>query len=128
MTQHTILASFLIEADTHEEAAAKAQAFIDYGMEVINDDDAIAAAGAETPDATTVYVAAYDVHNSGSGVDVFRSRDAAIESILSCIEDQDLEGEDMTREQARASLTEDGYLNLQRREDYYRVTTETVRA
>jgi hypothetical protein len=126
MTQHAILASFLVEADTPEEAAEKAQAFIEYGLEVSNDDGAIVAAGAETADATTVWVAFWDVGNCGSGVDVWRSQNEAVASVLDSIEDEDLERAGMTRDEAWAHLMQDGWLHLEWREDYYSVRAKTI--
>ena len=50
MPQFTIPASFLIEADSREQAVEAAQSLIDYGLEVSNDDGAVVAGGADTPD------------------------------------------------------------------------------
>lgn len=88
MPQFTIPASFLIEANTREEAAGLAQSAIDYSLEVSNDDGAIAAAGADTPDALAPLEALRKVINravpagqDSTGQDMVKVRRALLDEL-----------------------------------------------
>lgn len=70
----------------------------------------------------TVYAAVYDVRNQGSDFCLFWTREDAITQVMDWIADADLEREGFTLEEARAQLDTEGWLHLEHREDYYRVS------
>lgn len=126
MPEFTVFASFLIKASDRDEAVTTAQVLIDQGVEAVDGNGAIVAAGVETPDSNTVWVASWDMRNVGAGVDLFRSQAAAVESIVRDIDDATLTRLESTQEQIRERLTKHGYLDLDRDGDGYAVSQQPI--
>lgn len=89
MSQFEIPASFLVEAETRDAAVEVVQSMVDFGMDVSNDDGAVLAAGADTPESREVWLVT-DRQDSGATENetaVFRTRDAAIAQAKAWIEE-----------------------------------------